>query len=480
MHVCIPNSRPLTYLPLAGRQNDFYFLSLDLMRGPQVLQDDVVTQSGYTSYVEGQSVSKETITTTGSRRVNIVQRVLERQRTMRDSTPHRTMYDVMDEGLRPVIQSIENSKTEAAEREEEDGRGGGAEGEGAESSPVIDVEAGEGKKPEVPKGLHWMKNHSLKAVLALAEDTGRMNMVKERTGNAQKRWRSTASKLIQDARPQTFSDVAMKMMQKTGKEGAASPGGQQDNAQIKGIPDVVRRVMQQKRQSAAAGDEAEEQGDDPGQGVSARSWQTFSSDDQNSSGNESSGAAMITAAKASRVSKSAGSPKPSSSPRPSGSPRPSSSPRPSGSPKPSSSPRPSGSPKPSSSPRPSGSPKPSSSPRPSRSPKPDRSAKPSRPAYNWSKVREGQRLLPDDHHAAEVLPLNAMAEVHIDSSTSTGFEPASLEEKSQEAGPPTTPALALTTKTGEGGRETETDGGKAEADAGEREREVEIEAATQF
>lgn len=172
--------------------------------------------SEYTSYVDGGSISRETMKGSDSLERNIMAKIVVRQKTRKQSLRRQNLYDVVDDELRPMIDSIDKQNSAQGET------GGTAEGEGEGGGARGGGEGDQGEEPgdasAMPAGLNWLRVRSLAAVLSLAQDPQKLNLVRRRTEQTRKRWKDTFNRVKPNQHPTTFRDVVA-LARKSAEEG---------------------------------------------------------------------------------------------------------------------------------------------------------------------------------------------------------------------------------------------------------------------
>ncbi|KAK7112101.1 chitin synthase chs-2-like [Littorina saxatilis] len=184
------------------RQNPFYELTWNIVEGAERGSDnDTVSQgTGNTSVLDDHSIGRETI---GPSRTHI-NKLIERQRTRNQSMKRRDLYDILGEELRPVIDNLDK----AVGREGGDVEGLKDDKAAGPSTSTAEAEGGKGgvKKSDL-RPEKWQKVRAMKAVMALAQDPARRQLVRARTEKVQDKWKNLVTKVTVNTRPKTFMDV---------------------------------------------------------------------------------------------------------------------------------------------------------------------------------------------------------------------------------------------------------------------------------
>ena len=240
------------------RRHEYYDLTVDMLwTGARSVDSN---HSAYTSYMEGESISRETLKTSDFER-NIMSKLIVRQKTRKQSLRRQNLYDVVDERLRPMIDLIDKqspARGEAGGSAEEGGGGGGEGGgvdEGEEAGRRTDGEDGS-DAPVIPPGLNWLRVRSLAAVMSLAQDPEKRNLVRRRTEQAQKRWKDTINKVKPNPRAPTLRDIVELAKKKKAEEGGGKDEAGEDGRKEQGtanLPSVSFGVLNEKARSPGAG-----------------------------------------------------------------------------------------------------------------------------------------------------------------------------------------------------------------------------------
>ena len=235
------------------RRHEYYDLTVDMLRTGARSVDS--NHSAYTSYMEGESISRETLKASDFER-NIMSKLIVRQKTRKQSLRRQNLYDVVDERLRPMIDLIDKqspARGEAGGSAEEGGGGGGDEGD--EAGRRTGSEDGT-DAPVIPPGLNWLRVRSLAAMMSLAQDPEKRSLVRRRTEQAQKRWKDTINKVKPNPHPPTLRDIVELAKKKKAEEGSIKDEAGDDGRKEQGtanLPSVSFGVQNEKARSSGAG-----------------------------------------------------------------------------------------------------------------------------------------------------------------------------------------------------------------------------------
>ena len=249
MPIALSESFVTINLTCPCRRHEFYELTQDMLHGHR--RSDLGDRSETTSYVEGKSISRETLPNSDSMERNIMAQLLKRQDTRKHSLRRQNLYDIVDEGLRPIIDRIDEQNQNLAEGDAEEAATGGGEaaggGQGDGPGRSADGEDEGRAAPTVPASLNWLRVRSLTAVMSLAQDPEKRKLVRTRTEQAKNRWKDTLKKVKPKPRPETFKDVVGRARRKNAEEGGG--GGKDDSNNDDSDDDVDG----QKERGAAKG-----------------------------------------------------------------------------------------------------------------------------------------------------------------------------------------------------------------------------------